>query len=316
MNQILVTGEEYGKQSKRQKQAKQPKQPREKKVLGINTIVIFYAISIIILGMCMITGSVYAKEKINETVEANTKPTIQLNRNDDNNTIEILVKHIRGIAQVSYKWNDGEEVIIQGNNQKELTKEIDLIGGTNTLTLKVTEENGQTVTHSKTFTAGNIPEIELQAVSNGVKIIASSQDKIDYITYKWDEQTEQKITVEKEKYEGTINAPTGRHSLTVEVVDINGNIGTKEQVIIGDTQPTLKIAADYIDDKLSFVIDAEDDEKITKVEVTINGEIQIIDVNDKAYHGTFEIVEGLNNIKVVVYNLNGLQTQQEAYVRN
>ena len=115
MNQILVTGEEYGKQSKRQKQAKQPKQPREKKVLGINTIVIFYAISIIILGMCMITGSVYAKEKINETVEANTKPTIQLNRDDDNNTIEILVKHIRGIAQVSYKWNDGEEVIIQGN---------------------------------------------------------------------------------------------------------------------------------------------------------------------------------------------------------
>ena len=199
---------------------------------------------------------------------------------------------------------------------RKLTKEIDLIGGTNTLTLKVTEENGQTVTHSKTFTAGNIPEIELQAVSNGVKIIASSQDKIDYITYKWDEQTEQKITVGKEKYEGTINAPTGRHSLTVKVVDINGNIGTKEQVIIGDTQPTLKIAADYIDDKLSFVIDAEDDEKITKVEVTINGEIKTIDVNDKTYHGTFEIVEGLNNIKVVVYNLNGLQTQQEAYVRN
>lgn len=316
MNQILVTGEEYGKQPKRQKQVKEPRQPREKKLLGINTIVIFYAISIIILGMCMITGSVYAKEKINETVEANAKPTIQLNRDDDNNTIEILVSHIRGIAELSYQWNDEEVVSISGNNQKELTEVIDLIGGTNTLRLTVTEENGQTVSHSKVFTAGYIPEIELQAVSNGVKIIATSENEIDYITYKWDDQSEQKITVGKAKYEGTINAPTGKHNLTVEVVDTNGNKGTKEQTIIGDTQPTLKLSAAYVDGKLSFVIDAEDDEQITKVEVTVNGETTTLEVNDTTYHGTFEIVEGENNLKVVVYNVNGLKTQQEAIFRN
>lgn len=313
MNQILVTGDEYGKQPKMQKQ---PKMPKEKKVLGINTIVIFYAIGIIILGMCMITGSVYAKTKINETVEANTKPIVEMNRDDENNTVEILVKHIRGLSKVAYQWNEEDEEVINANGQKEVKEIIDLIGGKNTLTVKVIEENGQTVTHKKTFTVGNIPEIELQAVSNGIKITSTSEDGIDYITYKWDEQTEQKITVGKTIYEGTINAPSGQHTLTIESVDVNGNKATKVQTVVGDTAPTLNIKADYINGKLSFVIDAEDDEQITKVQVTVNEEAKEVEVNDKTYHGEFEIVEGLNNLKVVIYNKNGLKAEKEAIFRN
>ena len=52
MNQILVTGDEQVTAKVTQKVKKQ------KNVLPVNGIVVFYAISIIILGICLISGSV------------------------------------------------------------------------------------------------------------------------------------------------------------------------------------------------------------------------------------------------------------------
>ena len=63
MNQILITGDEVIKEPVK----------KQKKVLPIKSIAAFYAICTIILGICMITGSVYANAKINESVEASKK---------------------------------------------------------------------------------------------------------------------------------------------------------------------------------------------------------------------------------------------------
>ena len=139
MNQILITGEEKVKVKK------------QKKVLPVNIIVLFFAICIIILGICMISGSVYAKDKINEVVEASAKPQVDINRNDDDNTIEINVKHVRGITKIAYRWNDEEETVIDGNNRKDITEEIEMLGGENKLTVTITEENGQSVSYEKTY---------------------------------------------------------------------------------------------------------------------------------------------------------------------
>lgn len=299
MNQILVTGEE-----------KVNKKNKEKKVLPIKGIVSFYAICIIILGICMISGSVYAKEKINEVVETNTKPQVEINRNDDDNTVEINVSHIRAITKITYRWNEEEEKIAyggNGENSKSVSKTVDLIGGKNTLSVSITEENGQTVTYEKTYTV-NIPEIKLAAVSNGVKVTVESETKIDYITYNWDDGEEQKITVGEKTYEGTIEAPKGEHTLKIEVVDINNTKSNKTQPVVGDTEPTLKIKPQYVDGQVAFVIDAEDDEKITKVEITHNGgEKEIIDINDKTYHKDLIMTKGETNTLIVkVTNLNNL----------
>ena len=307
MNQILVTGDEY---SKKPKKTKAPKVPKEKKVLGINGIVIFYAICTIILGICMISGSVYAKEKINETVEANTKPTVDISRNDENNTVEINVKHIRGIKEIAYKWNDEDETTINGYNKTSLNETIDLIGGKNVLTVKITEENGQTVTYKKEFTVGNLPEIKLEAVANGVKVTVTSEDEIDYITYSWDNGEEQKVTVGDTKYEGTINTPKGQHILKIEAIDINNVKASKEQKVVGDTEPTLNITAANINGKLAFIIDAEDDEQITTIEITHNdGTKQVINVNSTTYHGEVEMTQGMKKLIVKVYNKNGLEAK-------
>lgn len=297
MNQILITGEEKIKRKK------------EKKVLPVKVIVSFFAICIIILGICMISCSVYAKDKINEVVEANAKPQVEINRNDDNNTIEINVNHVRGITQIAYRWNDEEETVIDGNNQKNVSETIDLLGGQNTLTVTVTEENGESVTYEKQYKAGNIPTIKLEAVSNGVQLTSTSESTIKYIVYSWDDGEEQTIEVGDSSYEGIINAPKGEHMLKITVVDENNMEAKKEQKVVGDTEPTLTVKPDYVNGKVSFVIDAEDDELIRTVEITHNGGTkQTIDVNDTKYHNDLEMTTGeTNTLIVTVTNKNNLQ---------
>lgn len=297
MNQILITGEEKIKRKK------------EKKVLPVKVIVSFFAICIIILGICMISCSVYAKDKINEVVEANAKPQVEINRNDDNNTIEINVNHVRGITQIAYRWNDEEETVIDGNNQKNVSETIHLLGGQNTLTVTVTEENGESVTYEKQYKAGNIPTIKLEAVSNGVQLTSTSESTIKYIVYSWDDGEEQTIEVGDSSYEGIINAPKGEHMLKITVVDENNMEAKKEQKVVGDTEPTLTVKPDYVNGKVSFVIDAEDDELIRTVEITHNGGTkQTIDVNDTKYHNDLEMTTGeTNTLIVTVTNKNNLQ---------
>ena len=109
----------------------------------------------------MISGSVYAKGKINETVEANIRPVISVERNEDDKTLQILVTHIRAIKNITYQWNEEEIVMINTQNKKEINKTIDLIGGENILKIIATEENGRTTLFEKKYIAGNIPKIEL-----------------------------------------------------------------------------------------------------------------------------------------------------------
>lgn len=297
MNQILITGDERVVE----------KVKKQKRPMPTNKIVMFYAISIIILGICLISGSVYAKGKINAVVEANMKPTVNIVRNDENNTLEVNVNHIRQIKTITYKWNEEPENVIEKINKKDVLEIIDLIGGTNTLTISITEENGESITYKNEFNV-DIPEIKLEAVSNGVKLISKCKRNIDYIEYSWDDNEAEKIEVDDKKYEGIINAPKGEHILKIEVVDINGITAEKEQKVVGDTEPVINIEVKEIDGKKVFAIDAEDDEKIKTVEITHNsGEKKEITVDDKKYNTEIVMTEGeINTLIITVTNLNDL----------
>ena len=144
------------------------------------------------------------------------------------------------------------------------------------------------------------------------------EDTIQNIKYSWDNENEQKIDINDTVYEGIINAPKGQHTLYIVATTTEGIEATKSQLVVGDTEPTLNIKADIINGKLSFVVDAEDDEQITKVEIILNeGETQVIDVNDKTYHKEIEMTDGiLNKLMVTVYNVNGLKSTLGASFNN
>ena len=313
MNQILITGDEQVASSVKTKVKK------EKKVLPINTIVIFFAISIIILGICIACGSYFSMNKINQTVDASMKPEITVERNDEDRKIIITVEHVRGIKTIAYSWNDEEEEIVYVNNKKTYSHSIDLIGGENTLKVVVTEENGQTQSLKKTFTVGTIPELKiLEGVDNGVKIYAASEDGIDYIQYNWDDEEKQKIEVGEEEYEGIISAPKGLHTLKIEVVDMNGMKAELKQNVVGDTEPIITVKRQLVDGKATFIVDVEDDESITKIQLTHNGgAAETIEVNEKTYHKEITMTEGeINSLLIVAINKNGLQATKGVKFKN
>lgn len=304
MNQILFTGEEQATVQSTKKIEKQ------KKVLPINSIIVFFVVSLITLGICMATGGVYgvyATQKINDSITANIKPVISVEKNDDN-TIKITVSHIRRLKAMTYKLNNGEEIMVDARDEKTISETIDLINGENILKITATDENGQEAKLEKTYVVGEVPTIEINSVDNGIQIIASCVEKIDYVQYNWDDGENQKIQVGDTKYEGIINAPAGKHTLKIEVVSVSGIKANKERTVVGDTEPTLNIQSKLINEKATFVIDANDDEKITTLEIIHNGgEKQIIDVNAKTYYKEVVMTEGEENTIIVrVTNLNGL----------
>ena len=80
-----------------------------------------------------------------------------------------------------------------------------------------------------------------------------------------------KIEVGNTSYEGIINAPKGKHILNIKVVDENKMEAKKEQEVVGDTEPTVTVKPQFVDGKVAFVIEASDDEKLEKIEITHNG---------------------------------------------
>lgn len=318
MNQILFTGDDD--RERIEPKTKKQKMPKVKsynqinsyttnKTVDIKKIVIFFSISIIVLGFCLIGGSIYAKEQINEEVKANATPLVNINQNDSNQTIDIVVNHIRGIQEITYQWNDGEVKKINGNNQNNISESIELIGGKNILTVTVTEENGQTVRYQKEFSFGNIPTITLQNVDNGVKIISYAEDTIDYLEYSWDDAEPTVVNVGKKDYEGTITAPKGRHTLKITVVDKKGIPAEKTTTVIGATVPVIETKLGRKDGAIYFVINVEDEDQLKNVKITLNDEeIENVQVNEKTYYVEIKAIDGENRLIIEAENRNRLKT--------
>ena len=92
------------------------------------------------------------------------------------------------------------------------------------------------------------------------------------------------------------------HTLTIVAVDINNKTTTKQQEVKGVTKPKLDVKTDG----KNFIINASDNEKIEKIEFTLNGQPYSLNVNKKEIQFSYPLVDGENLIKVTVYNTDGL----------
>lgn len=150
---------------------------------------------------------------------------------------------------------------------------------------------------------------------DGVKInIESLTDaKIETISYWWEDEEKTTIEVADTEYEKIIKSKSGTHYLYVQAIDENGNQKDAKQLVIGDSGPEVKIGTDGVS---NYVVKVKDDEKITKIEVTLNGQLETIEVNDKEYEYVIAVPIGDSLIEVTAYNLNGLSTTEKAKVKN
>ena len=309
MNQILDTGDEKFKNNNKNygnyNQPKTQKVPKQKNPIEINKIVIFFSISILILGICIIAGSIYAKDRINKNVEENATPIVNFNFNEDDSSVDILVHHTKGIVQVSYKLNDNEEEIIDGKNQQDIKTTVELEGGKNKIQVKAVDAMNHLVEYEREYTVGNLAQIALENIDNAVKMTVTSTEKIKTITYNWDDGEDTVINVDSLNYSDKITAPKGRHTLKIVVLDENNVKTEKTQVVIGATAPQIEVSLTIKDNEYYYVINITDETLIKSVKITLDDEEKVNnDVNSSTYSTEIKLQDNSSN-KLIIEASNG-----------
>ena len=82
------------------------------------------------------------------------------------------------------------------------------------------------------------------------------------------DQDENKIDINSDTIDQTIDTLNGKHTLTVVVVDVNNRTETKVQETNGVSIPTIDIK--FNDDKTAYVINLKDDVELQEVVITLD----------------------------------------------
>lgn len=289
---------------------------KEKKgsTIEIKKIVLFFTISMIVFGIIMLGEGVYGAYKNNEMrqVIENAAPVAVLDR--EGQQLKIYASHIREIEKIEYNWNNDEYTAnsIQGNGRKVITQRIDLPAGSNTFYIKLTDINGKTAEYSKEFYMENgkditKPKLDMVVAGNYVKVTATDEKELSYITYRWNEEDEtiiQPNEIENTKIETNIEIKRGQNTLTVIAVDSSNNTSKKEEIFEGRVKPTIQV---YIEGG-NLVVIAKHEIAVKQINLTINGqtnEIQGQEQPEITY--TQPLAEGYNRVSIVVYSTEETQ---------
>lgn len=283
----------------------------KKKKSGINSILIVFAIILIIFGIGLASSGAYGyyrniSNDLNQNIatSSKTKPVITTERVDAS-TINIVVTHDKGIECIEYKINDGETVKIDGQNKTEISQEVELPSGNDTIQITAKDINGTPASYESSYEVADKPTITLEQAEGKIKATIESKINLDYVLYYWDEDESnaRKGTFNKTRVETYIDVLEGTHTLNVIAVDVDGVQTKKSQKIIGDNKPNLDIKTNG----KVFRIIASDDENISKIEYTFNSnDKQTEEVNQQEYTKDLGLQSGNNKLTVTVYNKNGL----------
>lgn len=300
MNQILYMNNQKKKGA-----------PLDKKV-----ILRIVAILCIVLGISLIILASYRiltqKENNNQT-----EPLVEVMQEGEN--LKVKITHDKVIDKVTYRWNEEEEVILQGKGREQLEEIIPMPVGNNILELKVTDINKRTVSYSQMYerAEGDVinPEIELQVESSKVKIVAKDETELDYMIYYWNDEDETTVQAREDslkQIEEKIDILKGENKLTIIAVDKAGNEAIKEQIFKGVKKPEINLSRNGNE----LVIRVTDEEGIQKIEYTLNGQFYSTDpqntgnpLNLKDVQFTQMLAEGENSITIKAYSINGIETE-------
>ena len=299
MNQILVM------------ENKKKKRSRNTGPAEIENILKFFVIALIVFGVLFIGHGSYAIYKDAKGKDKKNLPILTMERVND----EVIIKATSSIKikNLIYSWNTDEETKIPVDGTF-IEENVMLLNENGTLNVKIEDEKGRTVKYQKEFIIDGLditkPTIEIQEQgSNGtIKITATDETQMKYISYSINGSDE--IKIDKSDAEDKIinyilNIQKGDNKLTVTAVDYSGNFEIIEKTIIvsGKTTMNLKI------ENGKLVVTAEDPDGIKDIEINLNGVTKAVkDINQKSIKATLNIVEGTNNIRIKITNVNSLIT--------
>lgn len=282
--------------------------------LEVKTIVRMFSIFIILFGLILVGQGSFAI--ISSMSENNIENIPVVTMNQEGNTIILTVKHDKAIDKIMYSWNTDQEYMLLGKGRTEIEEEIEIIEGTNILTVRITDIEGKIATYSRTCKSIDEdvikPEIELLVENSKVKIVAKDETEMDYIKYYWNNEDETRVNVREDspnQIEEKVSIIKGENTLTIIAVDKNGNEQIKEQTFKAAKKPTIELFREGQD----LIVKVTDEEGVQKIEYTINGAQYSTDPNNTGEALNMKEVEfrqalasGANTITIKAYNISGL----------
>lgn len=283
--------------------------------IEIANVVKFFAIALIIFGISFISQGSYALYKEIKGTNSENLPVVNIKRIND--TAIINVKSTYKIENLAYSWNTLDQETKIPINDKYAEEEIMLPLGNNKLYLKIEEDNGRTVKYQKQFNLEGIditqPNIEIveEGKSGNIRITATDDVKMAYITYKINDQEEVKIerTATEDK---TINyilpLKKGDNKVIITAVDTTGNSKTEEKTIIVSGKTDIR---DVKIENGRLLFTAEDPDGIKDIEINLNGQIRSSkNINQKkvTIRIPIDLIKGKNSIRITITNVNSLVT--------
>lgn len=302
MNQILMM------ETKKKKKSKS----RSSGSIEIANIVRFFAIVLIIFGISFIGQGSYAIYKESKGKNRDNLPIVNIQRIND--MVSIKASSNYKIENLIYSWNESEETKIPvGDTYAE--EEVMLLNENGVLKVKIEEENGRTVKFQKAFNIEGLditkPNIEIteESVPGSIKITATDETQMSYITYKVNDEEEVRID-KSETEDKTMNyilkLQKGENKVVITAIDTTGNINTLEKTIIVSGKTTIK---KFAIENGKLVIVAEDPDGIKDIEINLNGVPYVAkNINKKVISVSLDIVEGTNNIRFTITNINTVVT--------
>lgn len=293
MNQILITKDEKGRST-----------------LGLKPIIIFFAVALIIVGIIFLGQGAYKSYKKAQETKDFPKPTLALEKNGS--SLNMHLKCEIPINKIEYAWNDGSISLLEVSGKKEVKFDIEMPNGNNTLQVYAIDVNGNKTKFEQkiSFTQEDNkdtekPEITIakSETAGKIKIKATDNSEIDYLSYKWEGEDEivVKATEDtKKEIIQEINVQKGTKKIIVTVVDKTGNKKSLTMDIVGSNGPTVKVS---IADN-NFIVKVTSEVGLTKITYTHNDEEKSVEnIPEKAKEFEFKVPlkDGVNYLKINAY---------------
>lgn len=128
-------------------------------------------------GVDGISNTIDQEFAINDIQDPN-KPKISWYYNAETRKIDIVVESQKGIDNLTYQWENEEEVVIENTeeNQKQLTTTIDAKRGTNKIYITATDLEGNTQIKDEIIQGIYKPEFIVQLINNRTLFIEVKHD--------------------------------------------------------------------------------------------------------------------------------------------
>lgn len=257
----------------------------ENKKIPLKAIVVFSALVLvltIVLVSLLIAGKNKKKQLESKKEKPASNPIIEVKTNGEDK-LDIKVTHSEYLESVVYSWNDDvdtEKLYKTGRTKDYTIPNVDIIGGTNTLTVIAKGVLGGEAIYKNDFTNNKgkdvgKPEIKLSLEKKGknIKVVVKDNDALSKVSYKWNEEEEHEIELQEDRQSEVsfnIKIIAGKNILHIFAKDNTGNITTVRKEYDGIEAPVLSFNA--TPDGKAVILTATHPKGIKSIEYKLNGE--------------------------------------------